>query len=104
MQTGQLMNYWIDSLQASYPGVQVLHGDIDEAICFHAIYYSIWKKFGVLPERYNWNLKLPDVYFYPLRPEFAEATYFLYQATKNPFYLHVAKEITENIYNISKVK
>ena len=38
------------------------------------------------------------------RPEFAEATYYLYRATKNPFYLHVAKSIIENIYEITKVK
>ena len=47
---------------------------------------------------------MPDVYFYPLRPEFAEATYYLYRATKNPFYLHVAKSIIENIHEITKVK
>ena len=96
--------YRVDSLQASYPGVQVLEGELDEAICFHALYFAIWKKFGVLPERYNWNLKLPDVYFYPLRPEFAEATYFLYRATRNPFYLHVAKLIVENLYALTKVE
>ncbi len=91
-------------MQASYAGVQILDGDLEEAICFHALYYAIWKKFGVLPERYNINLKLPDVYFYPLRPEFAEATYFLYRATHNPFYLHVAKLIIENIYALTKVE
>ena len=48
-------------------GVQVLHGDLDEAICHHALYYSIWKKYGCLPERYNWKLDAPDVKFYPLR-------------------------------------
>jgi hypothetical protein len=58
----------------------------------------------MLPERFNWHLKLPDVYFYPLRPEFAEATYFLYRATRNPFYLHVAKLIIENINETCRVK
>lgn len=77
---------------------------MSEAICFHSLYHAIWKKFGVLPERYNWNLKLPDVHFYPLRPEFAETTYFLYRSTRSPFYLHVAKEILNNIERISKVK
>ena len=91
-------------MQAFYPGVQVLEGDLEEAICFHALYFAIWKKFDVLPERFNWNLKLPDVYFYPLRPEFAETTYFLYRSTHNPFYLHVAMRIIENIDEISKVK
>lgn len=104
MRNGQILNNWIDSLQVAFAAVQVLHGDIDEAICFHALYYAIWQKFGVLPERYNWNMKLPDVYFYPLRPEFAESTYFLYQATKSPFYLHVAKDIIENLNNYTKVK
>lgn len=58
-------------------------GDIEEAICTHALYYAIWKKFGVLPERFNWQQKSPDVTFYPLRPEFAESTYLLYQVCMN---------------------
>ena len=48
-------------------GVQVLYGDLEEAICHHVLYYSIWKKYGCLPERYNWKLDAPDVKFYPLR-------------------------------------
>ena len=76
---------------------QVLNGDIDEAICSHALYYSIWRKYESLPERYNWYLRAPDVLFYPLRPELVESTYFLYQATKNPFYLHVGKDILDSI-------
>ncbi|KAL5015540.1 hypothetical protein ScPMuIL_009810 [Solemya velum] len=97
MKTGETVNYWIDSLQAAWSGVQVLTGDIDEAICSHALYYSIWRKFSALPERYNWHLKAPEVLFYPLRPELVESTYFLYQATKNPFYLHVGRDIINSI-------
>ncbi len=47
---------------------------------------------------------MPDVFFYPLRPELAETTYFLYRSTHNPFYLHVAKLILEKINEICKVK
>jgi len=104
MHTGQLATTWIDSLQASFPAVQVLRGDIDEAICLHALYYSIWRKFGVLPERFNWQIKMPDVLFYPLRPEFIESTYFLYQATKNPFYLHVGRDILDNLNAFTRVE
>ena len=63
--------------------MQVLHGDLEEAICHHAYYYAIWKRFGCLPERYNWNLNAAEVKFYPLRPEFIESTYFLYQVCRN---------------------
>ena len=59
--------------------VQVLAGDIEEAICTHAVYYSIWRRYGALPERFDWNTKTPNVKFYPLRPELVESTYLLYQ-------------------------
>lgn len=91
--------YLFCSNQYMYWLLQVLNGDIDEAICSHALYYSIWKKYGVLPERYNWYLRVPEVTFYPLRPELIESTYFLYQATKNPFYLHVGRDILNNLNN-----
>lgn len=59
--------------------LQVLIGDVEDAICLHAFYYAIWKRYGALPERYNWQLQAPDVLFYPLRPELVESTYLLYQ-------------------------
>ncbi|XP_027859255.1 ER degradation-enhancing alpha-mannosidase-like protein 1 [Xiphophorus couchianus] len=104
MFSGEIMNTWIDSLQAFFPGLQVLNGDIDDAICLHAFYYAIWKRFGALPERYNWQLKAPDVLFYPLRPELVESTYLLYQATKNPFYLHVGMDILQSLEKNAKVR
>ena len=61
MRNGETANHWIDSLQAAFPGVQVLHGDLDEAVCHHALYYALWLRYGALPERYNWKLDAPDV-------------------------------------------
>ncbi|XP_006897140.1 PREDICTED: ER degradation-enhancing alpha-mannosidase-like protein 1 [Elephantulus edwardii] len=104
MFSGQLINTWIDSLQAFFPGLQVLSGDVEDAICLHAFYYAIWKRYGALPERYNWQLQAPDVLFYPLRPELVESTYLLYQATKNPFYLHVGMDILQSLEKHTKVK
>lgn len=83
---------------------QVLTGDIEEAICAHALYYSIWRRFGALPERFNWQNVSPDLAFYPLRPELIESTYLLYQATKNPFYFHVGQEIIESLNKYSKAE
>ncbi|XP_038863645.1 ER degradation-enhancing alpha-mannosidase-like protein 1 [Salvelinus namaycush] len=104
MFNGQIMNTWMDSLQAFFPGLLVLNGDVEEAICMHAFYYAIWKRFGALPERYNWQLQAPDVLVYPLRPELVESTYLLYQATKNPFYLHVGMDILESLEKNAKVR
>ncbi|KAG8516849.1 ER degradation-enhancing alpha-mannosidase-like protein 1, partial [Galemys pyrenaicus] len=126
MFSGQLMNTWVDSLQAFFPGLQVLIGDVEDAICLHAFYYAIWKRYGALPERYNWQLQAPEVPFYPLRPELVESTYLLYQvgvrplalalpgglcasdsrvlATKNPFYLHVGMDILQSLEKHTRVK
>ncbi|CAD6199704.1 unnamed protein product [Caenorhabditis auriculariae] len=101
---GSTINTWMDSLQASFSGLLVLAGFVEEAVCHHALYYAVWKKFGVLPERYNWRSKEPDVNFYPLRPEFAESTYLLYSATKNPFYLRVGLDILASLEKITKVE
>ncbi|KRX61196.1 ER degradation-enhancing alpha-mannosidase-like protein 1 [Trichinella sp. T9] len=48
--------------------------------------------------------KVAEIAFYPLRPEFIESTYFLYLATKNPFYLHVGKEVAESLEKYTKTK
>ncbi|XP_070559815.1 ER degradation-enhancing alpha-mannosidase-like protein 1 [Ptychodera flava] len=104
MEDARTVNTWIDALQAAFSGVQVLAGDTEEAICSHAIYYAIWRKYGALPERFNWNAKYPDLFFYPLRPELVESTYLLYQATKNPFYLHVGSDIIQSIDKYAKAE
>lgn len=104
MFSGDVLNNWVDSLQAAWPAVQVLIGDLEEAICSHAFYYAIWQRFNGLPERYNWNLQAPEVSFYPLRPELIESTYYLYLATKNPFYLHVGRDILYSLNNYTRVR
>uniref|UniRef100_A0A2P2I8D5 alpha-1,2-Mannosidase n=1 Tax=Hirondellea gigas TaxID=1518452 RepID=A0A2P2I8D5_9CRUS len=104
MSDGGTYTTWIDSLQAAFAGLQVLAGDVEEAICTHALYWTIWQKFGFLPERYNWQKDKPDVLFYPLRPEFIEATYLLYQATHNPFYLHVGRQVLYSLSNLTRAK
>lgn len=90
--------------KASYAGVQVLAGELSEAICLHAFYYAIWRKFDLIPERYNWNLKKSEVHFYPLRPEFVESTYLLWKATKSPFYQHCGLQILEALNKHTKVE
>ncbi|KAI6187184.1 Alpha-1,2-Mannosidase [Aphelenchoides besseyi] len=87
MRDGSIINTWIDALQASYAAVQLLAGELDDAICSHALYYAI----------------SPDVNFYPLRPEFVESTYLLFQATKAPFYRHVGIEIINSLNKYCKV-
>lgn len=38
-----------------------------------------------------------------LRPELVESTYFLHEATKDPYYLEVGKYIVENLNKYTRV-
>ena len=100
--TGSTANNWIDSLSAFLPGLFTLSGDIEESVCLHYLYFTIWRMYDALPERYNWRLLQPEVNFYPLRPELIESTYHLYRATKSPFYLHAGKEFLDSLNNHMK--
>ncbi|KAF2316039.1 hypothetical protein GH714_040834 [Hevea brasiliensis] len=84
MRTGKATYWQLTSLQAFWPGLQVLVGDIAAANSSHREFFYLWKKFGVLPERYLLDHLTvhPTEKYYPLRPELAESTFYLYQATK----------------------
>uniref|UniRef100_A0A6Q2ZNX4 alpha-1,2-Mannosidase n=1 Tax=Esox lucius TaxID=8010 RepID=A0A6Q2ZNX4_ESOLU len=82
---------WMDSLLAFFPGLQVLRGDLKPAIETHEMLYQVTKQHKFLPEfRVHWGQ-------HPLRPEFAESTYYLYKATGDPYYLRVGQSIVEKL-------
>ncbi|CAI4064188.1 hypothetical protein SKDZ_08G2500 [Saccharomyces kudriavzevii ZP591] len=113
--TGQLFVPWIDSLSAFFPGLQVLAGDLDDAIAKHLMFLKIWNTFGGIPERWNFSPPEPlssfpsedlesfdlnaiiPLEWYPLRPEFFESTYYLYRATKDPFYLNIGVHLLRDL-------
>uniref|UniRef100_A0A183AJP2 alpha-1,2-Mannosidase n=1 Tax=Echinostoma caproni TaxID=27848 RepID=A0A183AJP2_9TREM len=104
MYTGERMNYWVDSLQSVWPGIFVHHGHLQEAVCQHAIHYFIWQLYDLPPERYDLATEQPQLYFYPLRPEFVESTYFLYRATRHPFYLRVGEQIIDSLNKYARAE
>ncbi|KAL2839788.1 glycosyl hydrolase family 47-domain-containing protein [Aspergillus pseudodeflectus] len=97
--TGATRAFWIDSLSAFYPGLLTLAGELDEAIGIHLLTTAVWNRFSGLPER--WNVATGNVEgnlgWYGGRPEFVESTYYLYQATKDPWYLHVGEMVLRDI-------
>ncbi|CAO3624035.1 unnamed protein product [Cunninghamella blakesleeana] len=103
MDSGTLMATWIDSLSSFMPGVQVLYGDLEAAIKGHLVFYNLWRRYHAIPERFDFYHKTANVLNYPLRPEFVESNYYLYQATKDPFYLHVGEMILEDLNNRTRI-
>ncbi|XP_078175719.1 glycosyl hydrolase family 47 protein isoform X1 [Carex rostrata] len=88
-----------NSLQAFWPGLQVLAGDIDPAIRTHAAFFSVWKKYGYTPEGFNLaTLSVQNGQrSYPLRPELIESTYWLYKATRDRRYLEVGRDMLTSL-------
>lgn len=104
--SGTVESTWIDSLGAFWSGLQVLTGQLNDAVKTHLVYLKIWDHFDLIPERWNFisganllpsnKLKVENAVpleWYPLRPEFIESTYYLYRATKDPMYLHIGERI-----------
>ena len=94
----------IDSLLAFWPGLQVLWGDIDVAASIHDVLYYVNHKHDFLPEAINIDLIRVLWGSHPLRPEFAESTYFLYKATGDTYYLDIGKSIVESLDKYARVK
>ncbi|CAI9112508.1 OLC1v1012969C2 [Oldenlandia corymbosa var. corymbosa] len=106
MRTGKPTYWQLTSLQAFWPGLQVLVGDVPAANLSHREFYHIWNKFGVLPERYLLDHQMlhPTEKYYPLRPELVESTFYLYQATKDPWYIEVGESIMDSLNLYTKVE
>uniref|UniRef100_A0AAY4CES0 alpha-1,2-Mannosidase n=1 Tax=Denticeps clupeoides TaxID=299321 RepID=A0AAY4CES0_9TELE len=94
------------SLEAFWPGLQSLLGDLDSAMRTFHNYYTVWRQFGGLPEFYS----IPQGYTvdkregYPLRPELIESAMYLYRATGDPTFLQLGRDAVESIEKISRVK
>ncbi|CAM8927090.1 unnamed protein product [Rhodiola kirilowii] len=88
-----------NSLQAFWPGLQVLAGDLDPAMRTHSAFFSVWKRYGFTPE--GFNLATLSVQHgqksYPLRPELIESTYWLYKATRDPRYLDAGRDMVASL-------
>ncbi|CAN6441071.1 unnamed protein product [Victoria cruziana] len=88
-----------NSLQAFWPGLQVLAGDIEPAVRTHKAFFSVWKKYGFTPE--GFNLATFNVQHgqrsYPLRPELMESTYWLFKATRDPIYLDTGRDMVASL-------
>nr|XP_032829022.1 ER degradation-enhancing alpha-mannosidase-like protein 3 isoform X2 [Petromyzon marinus] len=99
---------WMDALLAFFPGLQVLKGDLRPAIETHEMLYQLTQRHHFLPEAFTTELHVhwPQ---HPLRPEFAESTYFLYKvrpefAESTYFLFKVRPEFTESTYFLYKVR
>ncbi|XP_069134128.1 ER degradation-enhancing alpha-mannosidase-like protein 2 [Argopecten irradians] len=94
------------SLDAYWPGIQSMLGNIDGAMKTMHNFHQVWKQYGFTPEYYN--IPKNEVHGgregYPLRPELIESAMYLYRATKDPYLLDIGVDILESIEHSTKTK
>ncbi|KAK5704675.1 hypothetical protein LTR17_021677 [Elasticomyces elasticus] len=97
--TGAPRYTWIDNLSAYYPGLLALAGEVDEGVESHMLFSALWTRYSALPERWQVGSGGIDVNFrhWAGRPEFVESTWYLFQATKDPWYLHVGEMVIRDV-------
>ncbi|XP_067856379.1 ER degradation-enhancing alpha-mannosidase-like protein 2 isoform X2 [Heptranchias perlo] len=93
------------SLEAYWPGLQSLIGDINNAMKTFHNYYQVWKQYGGLPEFYSipQGSTVDKQEGYPLRPELVESAMYLYRATGDPTLLELGRDVIEAIEKVSRV-
>ncbi len=89
MNSGTLVWPVFNSLQAFWPGLQAMVGDLDMASETFDAFFEVWKNYGSIPEGYNIQLQKPQQaqLAYPLRPELIESAYHLFLSTHDKKYL-----------------
>ncbi|XP_075252924.1 ER degradation-enhancing alpha-mannosidase-like protein 2 [Convolutriloba macropyga] len=105
LNSGKPVLPYFNSLEAFWPGLMTLYGRIDYAKRSFANYYSLWSYFGFVPEFMNIQKQevLKGKEGYPLRPELIESAFYLFQATKDPYYLTVGRQVVHSIESSAKV-
>lgn len=104
MNTGKRTASTFGALDAFFPGVLALGGDLERAKKLQESSYKMWNKHGIEPEVFDYK-KMEVVHGgYPLRPEIVESTYILYHYTKDEKYLQMGKTFFEDFVKHCKTE
>ncbi|MES2222064.1 MAG: glycoside hydrolase family 47 protein [Acidobacteriota bacterium] len=91
MDTGARTTTSYGALDAFFPAVLALSGDVERAARLQHSSYAMWNLAGVEPDQLNYVTMAITNPQYPLRPEIIESTYYLYTYTHDPKYLAMGK-------------
>jgi glycosyl hydrolase family 47 len=78
MNTGKRNATTYGALDAFFPAVLALSGDLNRASLLQESSYKMWMKHGIEPEEINYETMEVVSPAYHLRPEIVESTYYLY--------------------------
>jgi mannosidase alpha-like ER degradation enhancer 2 len=95
MTTGKRTATTYGALDAFFPALLALSGDIPRARQLQASSFKMWNLHGIEPEEIDYSTMKATAFTYHLRPEIVESTYYLHHYTGDPEY----RRMGETIFN-----
>jgi mannosidase alpha-like ER degradation enhancer 2 len=92
MQTGEPTKTTYGALDAFFPGLLALSGDLERARRLQASSFKMWNLHGIEPETLDYKTMRVLAGSYHLRPEIVESTYYLYHYTGDPDYRRMGEK------------
>jgi len=93
MQTGKRTATTYGALDAFFPALLALSGDVARARRLQASSFKMWNVEGIEPELLDYKTMRVIAGGYHLRPEIVESTYYLYRYTGDPQYRRMGEKI-----------
>ena len=93
MNTGTRRATTSGALDAFFPAVLALSGDLKRAKLLQDSSFRMWNHAGVEPEEFDYRARKITSPAYHLRPEIVESTYYLYRYTKDEKYLRMGDQL-----------
>ncbi len=97
MTTGQRTRTLYGALDAFFPAVLALGGDLDRAKRLQASSHAMWMQAGIEPESFDYGTMTVVEPGYPLRPEIIESAYYLFFMTKDPQYRDMGRTYLDGL-------
>ena len=93
MNTGARRATTYGALDAFFPAVLALSGDLKRARRLQDSSFQMWNQAGIEPEEFDYHARKITSPAYHLRPEIVESTYYLYHYTKDSMYLLMGEKL-----------
>ena len=97
MNTGAKVSTHYGALDAFFPAVLALSGDLKRAEALQQSSYKMWTTWGIEPEEFDYSTMKITYPGYELRPEIVESTYYLHFFTGKPLYLDMGRTYADSL-------
>lgn len=102
MNSGKRTSTIYGALDAFFPAVLALSGDLERAKRLQDSGVKMWNKHGIEPEEFDYQKQEVVSAGYPLRPEIVESTYYIYNYTNDEKYLAMGAGFFEDFVKYCK--